>query len=108
MRIELKLPEWVAERAIYIMAGIELVAYKLPQARWQVKTGRCNICGKCCMNLKKHAFPLVDGVCIHLQKEVGNNPRYECALRINRPFGCCIGVPRNVPECIEAFRELDG
>ena len=106
MRIEIELPDWTEERTIYIMAGIELVGYKLPQGRWQLKTGRCNMCGKCCMNLKKHAFPLVNGTCIHLQKEPGNNPRYGCSQRINRPFGCCIGVPKNMSECTEKFEEV--
>ena len=103
MKIELDLPEWVEERTIYVMAGVELVAYKLPQGKWQLKIGRCSICGKCCMNLKKHIFPLIDGRCIYLQKEPGDNPRYECGLRIHRPFACCIGIPRNMPECSEKF-----
>lgn len=107
MKIELELPDWAEERSIYVMAGIELVAYRLDiTLPWQVKTGRCNMCGKCCTGLKSHSQPLVDGRCVHLAKEPGNNPRYECSRRLNRPFGCCIGVPHNTNGCTESFAEV--
>ncbi len=113
MKIEIKLPEWADERAIYIMAGIELVAFKIPEKNWQIKTSRCNMCGKCCMNLRNtHPFPIIDGKCIHLKKEPGNNQKWRCGLGIHRPFGCCVGIftgdyaYKHVPECTEKYKEL--
>jgi len=106
MKIELDLPEWTEERAIYIMAGVELAAYKVPFKKWKVKVGRCNMCGKCCMDLKNHAFPTIDGKCIHLKKRPGNNPEWECAFRISRPFGCCVGVSERIKECTEKYEEI--
>ncbi len=106
--ISLKLPDWTNKRTLRVMAGIELVAYKLPDAKWQMKVSQCNMCGKCCMALKthKHVFSVIDGKCIHLKKRPGNNPRWECGLRINRPFGCCVATPQNIPECTVKYEEI--
>lgn len=106
-QLTINLPDWVEEehRSIYVLAGIELVAYRVPGESWKIKIGRCNMCGKCCMNLKKHVFPLIDGKCVYLQKEPGNNPMWRCGLGIRRPFGCCVGVPQKVPECTEKYKE---
>lgn len=106
MKIEIEIPGWAEERAIYVFAGVELAATKVPGGKWQVKTGRCNMCGKCCTNLKKHVFPLIDGQCIYLQKEPGQNDEWLCGLGILRPFGCCIGSPSKVPECTEEFEVI--
>lgn len=105
MKIEVELPsfpEWDNERCIYILAGIELVAYKYPGRNWMVKIVRCNMCGECCMDLgNNQPFPLVttDGVCDHLEKEPGDNKRWRCALSLNRPFGCCIAEPSGKDYC---------
>jgi len=107
MKIEIEIPDWAQERAIYIMAGIELAAYKIPGKKWKVKTSRCNMCGKCCMNLdpKKHPFPVINGRCVYLLKRPGKEEKYECGLRISRPFRCCVGTTKVVPECTEKFEE---
>jgi len=92
-KITVELPDWTEERLIYILAGIELVAYKYPNKPLMVKTERCDMCGKCCMDLNsKHFFEVVDGKCEHLIKEVGNNKRWLCRLGISRPHSCC-GAP---------------
>ena len=107
MKINIDIPDWTDERAIYVMAGIELVAYKLTGGKWNIKTGRCNMCGNCCQGLERHSWPTINGTCVHLKKEPGkDNPKYECSLRINRPFGCCVGVFAEVPGCTERFEEL--
>jgi len=96
MRISLDLPDWVDERNIYVMAGVELVARKHKDAEWEIKTGRCNMCGICCQRLgngRGHPFPVIDSSCIHLKKEVGDNPRWLCGLGENRPFSCSICAP---------------
>jgi len=107
VRIEINLPEWANERTIYIFAGVELAALKSRGGKWQTKTGRCNMCGKCCMDLKKHSFPLIDGQCVYLKKEPGKNDQWLCGLGILRPFGCCIGSPSKVPDCTESFEEIE-
>lgn len=108
MKIELEIPDKFNKRTLRVFGGIELIAEKLPDAKWQVKVSSCNMCGKCCMILdaKKHLFPVINGQCIHLRKRPGNNPRWECGLRINRPFGCCVATPRNIPECMVKYEEI--
>lgn len=107
VNINIDLPSWVNERTLRVFAGIEPVAYRLPDGKWNVKVDQCNMCGKCCMNLnKRHPFPVIGGQCIHLKKRPGNNPRFECFLRIQRPFGCCVGIPTNIPECTVKYEEI--
>lgn len=104
-----ELPEWIENHAIHIFSGVELVAYKNKDGNWFVKTGRCNWCGKCCQNLNDNfVFPVVNGQCIHLKKEPGNNDQWLCGLGINRPFGCSIGIPSKIkhPYCTEEYEEV--
>ena len=112
MRITLDLPDWAQERHIFIMAGIELLAYKLyGEEVIQVKKVRCNLCGACCMNLNKHCpLPInADGNCLYLAGELGG--KRECTLGLERPYSCSIGMHRRgrTPNCcIEyATRELN-
>jgi len=108
VKIELDIPDWTDNHALYIFSGIELVAYRNKDGKFHVKTGRCNMCGICCTGLTRHSLPLTeDGTCIHLKKEVGDNPRWKCDLGINRPFGCSIGIPINTPECTEEYEVLE-
>lgn len=101
------LPDWATERSLYVFAGIELVAVKRKDDVWRIKTVKCNWCGKCCMNLKNHGFPTIDGTCIHLKKQLNNKQdQYLCALGLQRPFGCCIGTGSKVPDCTEEYKEL--
>ena len=86
MRIELELPEWTEERHIYVMAGIELVAYKYLNQPWKVKTGRCNMCGKCCSSFRNDSETIINGTCINL---VNDGPKRICKLGVNRPWNCC-------------------
>ena len=90
------LPDRANERNVYVMAGIELVARRMYGQEWQVKSVGCNLCGKCCQNLsddQPYPIEVVDGQCIHLQKEPGDNDQWVCALGLQRPFGCSVGEP---------------
>jgi len=105
MKIELELPDWVEERHLYIMAGIETVAYKYLDQPWKIKTGRCKSCGKCCMNfdVNDSSFKdkVVDGHCIYL-KNYGAT--WVCDLGSARPWDCCTVIrPQNLSECTEQF-----
>lgn len=108
MRIEIEIPDKYKDNNLRLFAGIVPVAEKLRGGNWFVKVSGCSMCGKCCMALEahKHLFPIIDGQCIHLKKRLGNNPRWECGLRINRPFGCCVATPRNIPECTVKYEEM--
>jgi len=92
LRIELYLPDWVEDKHLYIMAGIELAAYKHVNKPWMVKIGRCDMCGKCCMELK-------DGPCEHLKAD---GKKWVCGLGLNRPWRCCVSVGQ---DCAERFEE---
>jgi len=96
MKITLHLPDWVDERNIRVFAGIELVARCYKDGQWEIKTARCSQCGRCCTNLRpNHPFPIIDGQCIHLQRQPGkDNNTWLCALGINRPFGCSAATPK--------------
>ena len=92
MKVELDLPDWVDERHIYIVSGIEMVAYSLyGERKWYVKTDRCNMCGKCCTTSPKEYLPFPrneKGDCIHLRKSKKGDYG-ECILGVNRPWVCC-------------------
>ena len=91
------------------MAGIELVAYKMPDGKWQVKTGRCNMCGKCCMNFGKVTGELremVDetGKCKYL---IADGDKWVCSLGSGRPWSCSVAVQTNtIKGCTETFKEI--
>ena len=113
MKIELEVPDWAIEdRTLYIMSGIELLAYKSPNTNWVMKDGRCSQCGICCTKLNKATNTFVsinafNGKCLFLtQTEDG---RQMCGFGIGRPFGCCIGRDsKEVNEkCTESFMELE-
>jgi len=111
-KIIVDLPAWAEERLIYILAGVEMFAYKYPNQPLMVKTQQCNMCGLCCMNLDAtHFFEVVDGKCEYLEKEVGPNERWLCSLGVYRPHACCGGPDilhsqDNIPEyCSVVYEE---
>lgn len=94
MKITIEIPDWAKDRHIYILAGIESLAFKsaFENEVW-VKETTCNFCGACCQNLphSKSAQPLDEnGNCTNLVKY---GDRYECSLGMHRPFGCSIFDP---------------
>ena len=93
MEIRLELPDWVEPRRILILAGVELVASKLPDEEWKIKDNRCNRCGQCCKNLSdaggRGGFPAVkNGICKYLKLEPGTTDKYYCGIVTNKPFSC--------------------
>jgi hypothetical protein len=96
MKIEIELPAWCDENSyLYLMKGIELVAYKRPNEPWKIKTGRCNKCGRCCPpNPRKPR-------CEHLKK-VGWQSI--CSLGSERPWSCSVHMPGvTIEGCTEKF-----
>lgn len=89
--IDLEIPDFPDQekRTIFLFAGINCIARKPAGQPWQIKTGHCTMCGKCCSSFKKdkHVPPVVNGKCMHLQTK-GRHVR--CGLGIYRPFACGI------------------
>ena len=92
MKISLEIPDWCNGRHLTIIAGTELAAYKNAQdTQWQVKTDRCNRCGKCCRDLAKGQVPLNgNGDCVHL---IPDGVLWVCTLGALRPWPCIEGDP---------------
>lgn len=93
MKIEVELPEWCAERHIYIMAGIELAAWKpYGENVIYVKAERCNQCGICCKNLPpKYPLPKKENMdCQFLEKQ---GETFICSIAGHRPWTCAFADP---------------
>lgn len=93
MKITLTLPDWVDERHIYILAGVELVAYKHFGEKWKVKKNRCVQCGECCTGHKQgnpHMEIDKDGTCIYL---IPDGEKQICGKVEYRGFNCATGDP---------------
>lgn len=105
-RITIELPEWAQERHIYILAGIEMVAYKLyGEDILHIKTVRCRLCGDCCEGLPIGGILPVkpNGNCSYLGESVGGVR--ECSLGVYRPIGCSVGLQkRNHPKCAVEYK----
>jgi len=102
MRIEIDLPDWVDERHIYVMAGIELAAVKLAHEKeFHIKTGRCSYCGQCCTGWRDtEDFPAKrNGSCVYLKND---GEKRVCSLGVIRPLTCSMDwTPK--PNCTQAF-----
>jgi Fe-S-cluster containining protein len=86
MKIEIEIPGWAEGQFISITAGKELIAYKKPGEALHVKVERCNMCGKCCMDLSQKFFlPTKDGTCQYLVKD---GDIYKCSILGKRPGVC--------------------
>jgi hypothetical protein len=105
--ITIEIPDWAEERNIYVLAGIELLAYQEVGKPLMVKTERCSMCGECCCGMEEgsHFFGVVDEHCEHLKKEVGNNNRWYCNLKYYRPIACCTSIKGTDDYCTVKFEE---
>ena len=107
VNVNIELTDWAEGRDLFIFADNEEVARKMPdQEHWFVKVGRCDNCGKCCMELGSgvgHPFPVIDGQCARLQRD---GEGWRCGLAGYRPFACCIGG--GAEDCPIRFEEYSG
>ena len=107
MKIELELPDWVETQRISILAGKELVASKVPDSKWKIKTERCNHCGECCLDAGDRRLPWGlddEGKCNALIKE-GN--KWLCGAGLYMPY-ICLHDPskKNFPSCNIEHKEI--
>ena len=124
MKIELEIPDWAGQSALYLLSGIELVAYKrVERKNWVIKTDRCKTakgtnCGTCCqehtpLSLAKILQVEHNAPCIFVGKDKSKPEFGRCLLGLERPFICCVSggdpvshIVRNPPDCTESFEEL--
>lgn len=116
--LKFTLPEWTDERHVWIIAGQEPVLFRQRfvgkdrkvRYRWFIKSGRCNLCGKCCMNLRSDWIWGVDskGTCKRLVE--GNPGEFYCdPNKGGMPWGCLKGDGRErVLECTVRYEEVNG
>lgn len=115
MAIKLPIPDWAEGKPITIMAAREPFLIYLPHTgKWYKKTGRCNMCGKCCRDVGEK-FPWRDeaGDCKFLKREVWNFPPYngkEVFICTNYyvPIICGIHLSpvKPHPECSIEYQEV--
>lgn len=112
MKIQLEIPDNVVEdlsyRNLYLIAGIELIAFKIRDDKWKIKTSACSMCGKCCQNLREDfVFPVINGQCIHLINPAGYGNKWICDLGLNRPMGCNV-FTSTADYCTEKYEYVKG
>ena len=116
MKVTVELPDFPEDdrRLIRVMYGIEERAKKFPGEDWKIKTSQCNMCGKCCMNVR-------DGWVFGKNPETGNcshliyNAGYDdgktkfgwlCDMGTSRPFSCSTGDEAGQDHCSVKWSEL--
>ena len=95
MELTINIPDWAEDKNIYVLAGIELLAYKYVGHPMKEKVSRCDQCGDCCRNFKGDGSTWTDGTCNYLRDNV-------CSLGVERPFSC--GMPNDKFDCAEVFK----
>jgi hypothetical protein len=107
MKIEIEIPDKYVDTNLHLMWGhIPIARYKWTTKAWETKTEFCNQCGKCCTAALSPFHPNdEEGMCKYL--EDGCNG-IRCSLDHNRPHGCCVGEPRNMPDCTIKWEPLNG
>lgn len=100
-RITLELPDYVENTNILVFSNFEYVARKMVNRKWEVKTVRCNHCGRCCHNLdegnkRKGILPITpEGHCANLEKRKDGG--WWCAYHI--PIYCLTSNPSADKNC---------
>lgn len=97
-----EIPKWAHERRLTLLAGVELLATKVPwDSFWEVKKERCNRCGQCCMTHppnSERATPYGtddEGKCKALFLDQGDIYTCDSIAR----FLSCLKDPIDEPEC---------
>lgn len=95
MKIEIELPDFVSNDArLLVLSGVNTVARKKPGEPWEIKSGQCSMCGRCCPN------------CDHLEPYASG---YQCGLKLMFPYRCMIvsGVDLGIKECTATWKTIE-
>ena len=90
--IDLDIPDHAKEKRIYIFLGRECYGIQEPNGDLFIKKVRCNMCGKCCMDIGETwglGTKKIDGIvcCKYLNK--GLKGEWTCGANGIAPFSCC-------------------
>lgn len=109
-KILLEIPDWAEERKVYIFLGRECFMVKDHDKKWYKKTVRCNLCGKCCKDLKDNwhlGLQVIDGetYCSKIKK-VAN--QFWCEAGPAGPFSCVSDSPTGFQPkgCVLEYEEI--
>ena len=105
MKIEIDLPDWVEERRLVILAGIECVASKEPSENyWKIKETRCNQCGMCCFDYPPTPYGVDgEGKCNKLRFDHG---KWECLARTEKPYNCLLDPIEDDIGCCITYKKV--
>lgn len=117
MEIKFKLPDWTDERHLFVIAGQEPVLKRIRRVdkqgnvtyTWYKKAVRCNLCGRCCMNLKStHRWGVDEnGTCLRLIE--GNPGEFWCdPNKGSMPWDCLKGDNEGEEFCCLEWEIIDG
>jgi hypothetical protein len=96
MKIELEIDDKYKDTNLRLFWGMVPIARRLLKNQyWELKTGFCSMCGKCC-KLPNVPFKYEKGSCEFLEESPGNGKI--CSLKNFRPVGCSQGNSP-LPEC---------
>ena len=109
MELVIPIPEWAEGETIRVLGGINLIAIKEPGKPLEVKTKRCDRCGRCCQDLPDTwVFETVDGVCVHLTDNGTGDGKTRCKLGVKRPTLCSVDKTADASFCRTEFKKVDG
>jgi len=103
-------------RHIRVFGGIEEIAKKYKGEPWQIKVGRCQMCGTCCTEVAdtwKWGKNPETGACLQLIEREGmpgpspNGWAMLCRLALGRPFSCSAGDNAGQDHCSVVWETLD-
>lgn len=91
------LPAWTGEKtSLRVVGGDEVIARRIGELPWEVKTERCARCGQCCL-YENYKFEYRDhddkgaGRCRYIETEdVGGKVLYRCG-HPEKPWSCVRG-----------------
>ncbi len=103
MRIEVEVPDRSGNLPVYIFQDRELVAQLMyPHKEWEIKTGICSHCGRCCKQYhdKKELLPTtIEDGCRNLQQR--DDGTWWCKTYV--PISCLLSNTAGIPECKVRF-----
>ena len=108
--MQIEIPEWARARRVIVLLGRECYIVKEPNELPQIKTVRCNRCGKCCQDPPEgwvYGEQQIDGItyCGAAREEDGV---WHCNAGFDAPFTCCRDLLRQKPhpDCVIEYHPM--